>query len=100
MIGTQLNAEDSQLVIELARQLTGTKVTSKQHGVIIQNVASRISMLGLKNLEAYLEYVDKNDNEIGFLLGAVPARLVNISVSLLKKILYLKILFLPVFSGP
>jgi chemotaxis methyl-accepting protein methylase len=63
--------EDIDIIMGLARELTGTQVNRMQHSVIIQNIASRLAELKCRNLEDYLVYVEQHDAEIPHLLSAV-----------------------------
>ncbi len=65
------DAEDTEIIMNLARELTGTKVNSTHHSVIVQNVATRMIELGCQNLEDYLVVVDSNDEEMPYLMSAV-----------------------------
>lgn len=70
-MASRFDDEDIEIIMTLARDLTGTKVTRADHGVIIQNVATRLSETKSHNLEEYLTLVDENDAEMPFLLSAV-----------------------------
>ncbi|MCX6109697.1 MAG: response regulator [Proteobacteria bacterium] len=65
------DAEDTEIIMSLARELTGTKVNSTHHSIIVQNVATRMTEVGCQNLEEYLVVVDANDEEMPYLLSAV-----------------------------
>ena len=65
------NDEDVEIVMLLARELTGTKVNQVNHSVIVQNVSLRLQTVGCRTLEEYLAYADDNEEEMSFLLSAV-----------------------------
>jgi chemotaxis protein methyltransferase CheR len=62
--------EDIEVIMGLARELTGTQVNQTQHSIIIQNIASRMADLQCRNLEEYLLYVDRHDEELPHLISA------------------------------
>ncbi len=66
-----LDDEDIEIIMTLARELTGTKVNSSQHGIIVQNVGLRISVTKSGNLENYLALVNDSPEEFSYLMSAV-----------------------------
>jgi two-component system chemotaxis response regulator CheB len=67
----QFGDDDIEIIMGLARELTGTRVNAKQHSIVIQKVAARIFELGLDDLESYLYLVDETDDEISYLISAL-----------------------------
>ena len=65
------SSEDIDVVMALARELTGAKMTRRGHSVIIQNVASRMVAAGCDSLDQYLKHVDAHQEEMPFLLSAL-----------------------------
>ncbi|MCX6126193.1 MAG: response regulator [Proteobacteria bacterium] len=66
-----LTDEDANVVIEIARRLTGTNVNRRDHSVIITNVIARILDTKCRTLDQYLALVDSDASESANLISAL-----------------------------
>ena len=66
-----LDEDSARAVIELARELTGANVNLRDHSVIVQNLVNRVEKVGCKNLSEYFGFVERNDDEMDFLVSAL-----------------------------
>jgi two-component system chemotaxis response regulator CheB len=66
-----LTDQDRQVIVGMARELTGTNLDGERHGVIFLNVQLRMEHVGAATLGAYLNYINDHDEEIPYLLSAL-----------------------------
>jgi chemotaxis methyl-accepting protein methylase len=65
------NDEDIDVIIGLARQLTGTNLNKKDHSIVIHNVAARMAELQFDHLDKYLGYIDDHYEEMNQFISAL-----------------------------
>jgi two-component system chemotaxis response regulator CheB len=68
---TDFSDEDIDVIIGLARQLTGTNLNKKDHSIVIYNVAARMEELELNQLDEYLAYIDDHADEMTHFISAL-----------------------------
>ncbi len=67
----EFDADDIELILQMAQEITGAKIHRTHDSVLVQNIRTRVIRNGCHSLEEYLRYLDRTPSEEPHFISAL-----------------------------